>query len=256
MEGIRMVDEWPIIEKKIPSMDIVFRPAVEATSIEIGAADGDDGPAPEPKRGAASSASKIRLTPDEERIFRKVDGTRTVQGIIDSTGIGEFETCRTLFDLLNRNLITTAGRGATQLPEAGPAESAVSSTPGYVVAALAVLIAAGSVFVHRQAPFAVVGLPAILRGTYDQLLESVTRTRLERLDRAVQAHHLVHGSVPQTLEDLVAEGLVDRSYLKDPWARPFHYALTESGYLLNAVDDTGRRVPSMVIERSLPAERP
>src|SRR5262245_50202613 len=25
MEGIRMVDEWPIIEKKIPSMDIVFR---------------------------------------------------------------------------------------------------------------------------------------------------------------------------------------------------------------------------------------
>ncbi len=26
MEGIRMVDEWPIIEKKIPSLDIVFRP--------------------------------------------------------------------------------------------------------------------------------------------------------------------------------------------------------------------------------------
>ena len=26
MEGIRMVDEWPIIEKKIPSMDIVFGP--------------------------------------------------------------------------------------------------------------------------------------------------------------------------------------------------------------------------------------
>jgi hypothetical protein len=26
MEGIRMVDEWPIIEKKIPSFDMVFRP--------------------------------------------------------------------------------------------------------------------------------------------------------------------------------------------------------------------------------------
>src|SRR5262249_25064667 len=25
MEGIRMVDEWPMIEKKIPSMDIVFK---------------------------------------------------------------------------------------------------------------------------------------------------------------------------------------------------------------------------------------
>jgi hypothetical protein len=256
MEGIRMVDEWPIIEKKIPSMDIVFRPAVDPGSIEIGMADGDDGPAPEPKRGAASSASKIRLTPDEERIFRKVDGTRTVQGIIDATGIGEFETCRTLFDLLNRNLITTAGRGATQIPEAGPVESVASSTPGYAVAALAALIALGSIAVHRDTPFAVLGLRPVLRGAYDLLLESITRTRLERLDRAVQAHHISQGAVPQTLEDLVREGLVDRSYLKDPWARPFHYALTENGYLLSAVDDAGRKVPGSVIERTLPVERP
>ena len=32
MEGIRMVDEWPIIEKKIPSMDIVFRPVVDPST--------------------------------------------------------------------------------------------------------------------------------------------------------------------------------------------------------------------------------
>ena len=256
MEGIRMVDEWPIIEKKIPSTDIVFRPAVDPGSIEVGMANGEDGPAAEPKRGAVSSTSKIRLTPDEERIFRKVDGTRTVQGIIDSTGIGEFETCRTLFDLLNRNLITTAGRGATQVAEVGPVESVASSTPGYAVAALAGLIALGSILMHRDTPFSVMGLRPVLRGAYDLLLESITRTRLERLDRAVQAHHLSQGSVPQTLEDLVREGLVDRSYLKDPWARPFHYALTENGYLLSAVDDAGRKIPGTVIERALPVERP
>jgi len=61
--------------------------------------------------------------------------------------------------------------------------------------------------------------------------------------------------VPHTLEDLVTEGLIDRSYLKDPWARPFHYALTENGYLLSGVDDTGRTTPP-VIERVLPAEKP
>ena len=33
MEGIRMVDEWPIIEKKIPSMDIVFRTVVDPSMI-------------------------------------------------------------------------------------------------------------------------------------------------------------------------------------------------------------------------------
>src|SRR5216683_828429 len=56
MEGIRMVDEW---------------------MIEVGTADEESAV----KRSAASSTNKIRLTPEEQRIFRKVDGTRTVQGI-------------------------------------------------------------------------------------------------------------------------------------------------------------------------------
>src|SRR4029450_12034245 len=117
MEGIRMVDEWPIIEKKIPSMDIVFRPVVAHALIEVLPDDGEPEPSfslggNEAKRPSASS--KIRLTQQEEQIFRKVDGTRTVQGIIDSTGLPEFETCRTLFDLLNRNLISTAGRGSAK----------------------------------------------------------------------------------------------------------------------------------------------
>ena len=45
MEGIRMVDEWPIIERKIPSFDIVFRSAVEPGQIEVGAG-GDEGGQP------------------------------------------------------------------------------------------------------------------------------------------------------------------------------------------------------------------
>src|SRR5713226_4246121 len=77
MEGIRMVDEWPIIEKKIPSMDIVFKPAVDPNSIEVGGGAEEEAlGGSERKRSAASSSNKIRLTPEEERIFRKVDGTQ------------------------------------------------------------------------------------------------------------------------------------------------------------------------------------
>jgi hypothetical protein len=251
MEGIRMVDEWPIIEKKIPSMDIVFRPVVDPALIEVGSADGDEGA----KRSAASSSNKIRLTPEEERIFRKVDGTRTVQGIIDSTGLGEFDTCRILFDLLNRNLVSTVGRGVTKETEVSPAARVVSATPGYVLALIALVLAAAGTLAHWNNPFAVAGLPPLFGGSYELLMQGVSHVRLERLDRAILAHHLSHGTVPHTLEDLVTEGLVDRSYLKDPWARPFHYALTESGYLLSGVDDTGRTVPP-VIERVLPADKP
>ena len=113
MEGIRMVDEWPIIEKKIPSLELVFRPVVDPTLIEVGARRASPDGSGDVK--VASSTGRIRLAAEEERVFRKVDGVRTVQGIIDATGAGEFEVCRTLFDFLNRNLITPAGKGSNAL---------------------------------------------------------------------------------------------------------------------------------------------
>jgi uncharacterized protein DUF4388 len=251
MEGIRMVDEWPIIEKKIPSMDIVFKPAVDPNSIEVGGGAEEEGS--ERKRSAASSSNKIRLTPEEERIFRKVDGTQTVQGIIDSVGMSEFDTCRMLFDLLNRNLITTVGRGAAKQAEAVPDETAASATPGYVLAVAAILLAVVGVYATRATPFAVSGQPPLLKSTEDLLLQAVSRTRLERLDRAVLASDYMKGKEPRTLEEVVNQSLVDRSYLRDPWARPYHYALTQDGYLLSGVDDAGKRVGA-VIERVLPKQ--
>ncbi len=259
MEGIRMVDEWPIIEKKIPSMDIVFKPAVDPNSIEVGGGAEEDAlgglSSSEPKRVAASSSNKIRLTPEEERIFRKVDGAHTVQAIIDSVGMSEFDTCRMLFDLLNRNLISTVGRGTTKQAEAVPDEGVASAVPGYLLTAAAVVLAAVGVFAQRTTPFAVIGQPPLLRSTEELVLRGVSRSRLERLDRAIQASDLATGAPPRTLEELVNQGLVDRNYLRDPWARPYHYALTGSGYLLSAVDDTGRKVGT-AIERVLPPRQP
>ena len=83
----------------------------------------------------------------------------------------------------------------------------------------------------------------------------MSRTRLERLDRAVLASDYAHGTLPRTLEELVNQGLVDRSYLRDPWARPYHYALTANGYLLSGVDDAGKKVGT-AIERAVPPEQP
>ncbi len=256
MEGIRMVDEWPIIEKKIPSMDIVFKPAVDPNSIEVGGGAEEEAlGGSERKRSAASSSNKIRLTPEEERIFRKVDGTQTVQGIIDSVGMSEFDTCRMLFDLLNRNLITTVGRGAAKQAVAVPDETVASATPGYVLAVAAVLLAVVGVYTTRATPFAVSGQPPLLKSTEDLLLQAVSRTRLERLDRAVLASDYMKGKEPHTLEEVVNQSLVDRSYLRDPWERPYHYALTQDGYLLSGVDDAGKRVGA-VIERVLPPKQP
>jgi hypothetical protein len=251
MEGIRMVDEWPIIEKKIPSMDIVFRTAVDPGTIEVAVTDAAGGEV----KAAASASNKIRLSRDEERVFRKVDGTRTVQGIVDSSGLSEFDTCRILFDLLNRNLISPVGRGA-KVAETSRREAVVSSTPGYILAAAAVVLAVVGISARAPTPFSVVGLSPYLQSTYERMLEGVRYNRLERLDRGVLSYHLAQGTTPSTLEEVATRGLVDRSYVKDPWARPFHYALTATGYLLSAVDDGGKKIAETTIERALPLEKP
>jgi hypothetical protein len=254
MEGIRMVDEWPIIEKKIPSMDMVFRPVVEAAMIDVGSA-ADDPVAADAKRGAGPS-NKIRLTVEEERIYRKVDGTKTVQAIIDASGAGEFEVCRTLLDLLNRNIVAPVGRGITPENDGAEEDTLMSSTPGYAVVVLVLLLAATGIFAQRQAPFAVTGLAPWLQGAYSRLLDGSDLARLHRLDRAVQAFQLMKGALPSRLEDLVSAGLVDASYLSDRRARPFHYVPSGNGYLLSAVDDHGKTAPGSVIERTLSGERP
>jgi hypothetical protein len=247
MEGIRMVDEWPIIEKRIPSFDIVFRPVVDPSLIDVGAGAGPDTSVTE--RRVASPTARIRLAWEEERVFRKVDGVRTVQSIIDSTGAGEFEVCRTLFDFLNRNLIAPAGHGSAQsLDEAGVASPA-SAVPGHVLAVLVVSLALAGLLVQRRSPFAVTGLPPVLQRSYAAVLDGAARSRLARLERAVEAWRATHGAPPPALADLVRAGLVDRSYLHDPWSRPFHYETGGGGYLLSAVDASGASRADATLDR-------
>jgi hypothetical protein len=249
MEGIRMVDEWPIIEKKIPSFDIVFRPVVDPSLIDVAPGAGPDASVSE-RRAPASATSRIRLAADEERVFRKVDGVRTVQAIIDSTGVGEFEVCRTLFDFLNRNLIAPAGRGTAAVDEGVSAGgAAASSVPGYVVAALVLALAGTGLLVQRRSPFAVTALPSALQRSYAGLQDEAVRSRLARLEHAIEAWRATHGAPPSTLEDLVRAGLVDGSYLLDPWARPFHYEPGPGGYVLSAVDESGQSRNDATLDR-------
>src|SRR4029453_3521277 len=50
-------------------------------------------------------SEKARLSKDEEMIFRLVDGKNSVSDIIDSNKLGEFHTCKALYELLERKYI-------------------------------------------------------------------------------------------------------------------------------------------------------
>jgi DNA-binding response OmpR family regulator len=87
MEGLRRVDEWRIIEAKIPDFDLV--PIKTAAGLE---AVGPD----------------TTLAADEARVLDFVNGTSTVREIIRETRMGSFDVCKILHQLLTMKVVRKA----------------------------------------------------------------------------------------------------------------------------------------------------
>src|SRR3954447_21553565 len=148
MEGARMIDEWPIIEKRIRSYDLVFRKKLTNQEIVVvGADEADeidfDGDAA-PRRRKGLGSDKIRISGEEKAIYDLVDGTVTVGDIVEVSRFSEFDTNKALYELLTRDLIEEVkGRNAAAvLEQATPldeTEVAETPVPLPLVAALALI---------------------------------------------------------------------------------------------------------------------
>ncbi len=83
MEGSRRLDEWNRIEKKIPSLEAVFR----MTSMH------------------GREAAQISLTPEEWMVLTHVDGDKDVRQIVELTGMSTLHACKILYGLLGAGLL-------------------------------------------------------------------------------------------------------------------------------------------------------
>ncbi|HXV86324.1 MAG TPA: DUF4388 domain-containing protein [Gemmatimonadales bacterium] len=100
LEGARRVDEWSLIEKKIPSFDLVF--SVDAERLD---------------------GSQVELTEGQRRIVPLLDGKRDVQHLIEESGLGEFEVGKALFGLITAGFAHRTGR--THAPAADGTDARV-----------------------------------------------------------------------------------------------------------------------------------
>lgn len=87
LEGARRVDEWSLIQKKIPSLELVFR--VDEAHVK---------------------AAGVALTREQERVLPYLDGTRSLQEVIDQTALGQFEVGKAVYGLLTAGFAHRAGR--------------------------------------------------------------------------------------------------------------------------------------------------
>ena len=94
LEGARRVDEWSVIAKRIPSLDLIFK--VDAARIE---------------------AANVDLTEEQQSLLPFLEGKLSVEEIAEASGLGEFETGRALYGLIHAGFAQRVGQ--RQEPAAG-----------------------------------------------------------------------------------------------------------------------------------------
>lgn len=251
MEGARMVDEWPIIERRIKSDRMVLGRTEAAEQLELtveSIVDHDiefnfDSP------GAATAKPNeergITLAADEREVLNLVDGSRTVAEINDRSSLGEFDTFRILADLMTRNLVEEIRR-----PTAGEAAVQRRRLPERLLQAtttVLVFVAAGAAVAtldrNPVSPWKIGGQS----DATEELHRAATKMRLENIEKAVEVFYLQTGSFPTELDLVSRSGYLREPDLLDSRGRPFGYRLSSGGYHVFAVGPSGEPVESLAL---------
>ncbi len=251
MEGIRRVDEWPIIEKRIPSLDIAFRQLVPKDQIQVGQDDSDDksgldvalgglgGGSASPDRGGGT----LVMSPQEAQVYSYVNPKNSVAAIVDLTGLGDFDVCRVMFDFLDRNLIAQAGHPTEAVgePDLVQTGAPVDSGVGRPLIAAVVLLSLVGLFLSGAAPFRVptrAGASAV--GKTD-LERGISLARMQKLDNALRTFFLTYAARPASLEVLRNEAppLAVPDDLRDARGVPFVYERNAGSVNIIATNESG-----------------
>ena len=94
LEGARRVDEWSLVEKKIPSFDLIF--SVDQKHV------GESAP---------------ELSAEQKRLLPLVDGTRDVRQLVDESGMAEFDVGKALFGLITAGFAHRVGTSTAAAPK-------------------------------------------------------------------------------------------------------------------------------------------
>jgi hypothetical protein len=214
MESAQMLDEWPRLEKKVRSTDLVFRKAAGVENLTLVTS------------GEGLREGHLVVTKPEAEVWRWVDGERSVADIMDRAFLSDFEVFRGVADLLDRHLIEEApARVAAPAAAAAPVAARTPASRVALLWALVAAVIALAVFLIPRNPWNVMlRSPADTRELGD-FLKAVSLDRLVTIERSVRVYYDSTGRYPRSLEDLVLAGLLDSSEVKDPYGRPYRYIL-------------------------------
>ena len=266
MEGARMIDEWPIIEKRIRSSSMVFRK--KASGAEIVVVGGDDvdevdfdspstAGAPKRKR-TAGGTERIRISEEEKQVFDLLDGKRTVGDIIEMSRLSEFDTSKALYELLTRDLIeevrTAAPTASAEAAAAPVDELEVAETPVPLPLVLFLtIVALGLLATSYKNPLNSLRPIDTARGSAPiETVKAISIERIHALGNAIEQYNIVNGHLPARLQDLTPY-FISQSQLTDPWGNQYKYLQQPSRYLVIGFSPDGKADTDLFLSRGVEA---
>lgn len=226
MEGFRMVDEWPMIRKRITGYGMTFE-TIKPLPEQKGGDDDFDFDL----EGSKSSSKDEDVSSAERKVFALINSKRDVQALIDLGRLGEFETCKALITLLDRGHIKVAGsekKSARPPLLAGGLLANKHQRPIAGTVLAAVLLAAGLVTLVRSTRL-MPGLTQSAAGIPDATKLTWSLMQQRRIERALAARHVARGAYPESLEQLADEGWLEAEDLTHPPG--VHYLYDRAGPL-------------------------
>ncbi len=250
MEGARMIDEWPIIEKRVRSYDMVFRrKLIDQEIVVVGAdqADEIDFDGEGTRRGRRGGfGEKIRISQEEKSIYDLVDGTMTVSDIVEVSRLSEFDTNKALYELLTRDLIEEV-RGHTAAAVAAQAtpvdETEVAETPVPLPLVLILVgLAIASLVTSIKNPLNTLTPMRPTPGGLSPIGSSrkaISMQRIQMLGVAIDKYNDTQGQLPFELKHLTPE-YIDESLLTDPWGNTYKFIPRPDSYLVIGFTPEGK----------------
>jgi uncharacterized protein DUF4388 len=216
MEAAQMLDEWPRLEKKVRSRDIVFRRARGVENLLLVA--GQE----EPREGT------LAVSRSEAEVWKWIDGNRSVEEILDRAFLSDFDVYKGLSELIDRSLLVegkalkpVTAVSAAAAPRQRAAPSGKSLVAWLLVGVLAVL----GYFLFPRNPLNVFPRPLGENRLTASVLKSISLARLVALERAVRVFYDASGQYPRNLDDLIIARIISEEATRDPYGRTYRYIL-------------------------------
>ncbi len=260
MEGARMMDEWPIIEKRIRSYDMVFRKKLtDQEIVVVGDDEADeidfDHDTRSGKKKKNQVKDQIRISEGEKMIYDLVDGTMTVGEMVEVSKLSEFDTVKALYELLTRDLIEEVrGQSAAAVidDKAAPLdEGDVQETPVPLPLVIILgVLAVVSLATSFKNPLN--GFKPFQRTTSSiaSVQKSISMQRIEQIGQSIEKYNAANGQLPQKLQDLTP-AFIGRNLLHDPWGNAYKYLQRPDRYLVIGFTPDGKADTDLLLSRAI-----